>query len=631
MTPRQLALRVAARLGVIERKALKRMRPILAEIERRAINNPGMFFVGSNELRKLIDLLAESLVAAHGLAKLTPIKAAEDDLVDKRFLDKVTPDQLESIRSIYNQEATKVFSQLSTSLSEGVRNAVNDAATSGIPISSAVKHYFESSGMDPKKFSRFTTLVRTQLQLNYSATRWNEYQSPDIKEIIWGFRYVTVGDDRVREEHLVLDGVTLPKDDPFWNRFFPPNGWNCRCQAIPIFSEEEIKRPPADATPDIGFDFNAGEVASRLANADVPIVPPKPIVVPTKVKRTRKPKATPAGGTATATATKPAKTKVKVEVDVRPAKLEDAIKQHPDVVALQEVVALQTEAKQTLKEYHEWFGRIIEEHGPAFQWPPELKPKLEAQQKAWLDKVQAATKRKTEAEKVLAETKARANKHVRAEMEKQARLADNNRAEVSVKTFTNDRVVTKFDIESAKYNQEDAERWINTYGNRNQFEKSAVPVDLIRGRSHAGVNSISMDVEAPATTYIHEWGHHYEYNLSQVGYEEVRSFIDARVRNNPLEEIYFGSGENGYKDDFEKAHAAVYGAGNRAATKGHYTGKVYPEAPRFNKGGTPGALRRPSEVISMGMELMYADPASFYAADPEWFNLIDGVLSGRIK
>lgn len=41
--------------------------------------------------------------------------------------------------------------------------------------------------------------------------------------------YYTIGDGRVREEHQVLNGTVLPVTDPFWDTYYPPNGWNCRC------------------------------------------------------------------------------------------------------------------------------------------------------------------------------------------------------------------------------------------------------------------------------------------------------------------------------------------------------------------------------------------------------------------
>lgn len=42
-------------------------------------------------------------------------------------------------------------------------------------------------------------------------------------------RYVTAGDERVRESHRVLDGLQRPMNDPIWNDIYPPNGWRCRC------------------------------------------------------------------------------------------------------------------------------------------------------------------------------------------------------------------------------------------------------------------------------------------------------------------------------------------------------------------------------------------------------------------
>lgn len=28
--------------------------------------------------------------------------------------------------------------------------------------------------------------------------------------------------------------LTLPMDDPFWDKYFPPNGWNCRCTVVQV-------------------------------------------------------------------------------------------------------------------------------------------------------------------------------------------------------------------------------------------------------------------------------------------------------------------------------------------------------------------------------------------------------------
>jgi SPP1 gp7 family putative phage head morphogenesis protein len=51
--------------------------------------------------------------------------------------------------------------------------------------------------------------------------------------------YRTVGDDRVRESHALLNGVCLPESDKFWNDHAPPNGWNCRCITYGIDQQQQ--------------------------------------------------------------------------------------------------------------------------------------------------------------------------------------------------------------------------------------------------------------------------------------------------------------------------------------------------------------------------------------------------------
>jgi SPP1 gp7 family putative phage head morphogenesis protein len=56
-----------------------------------------------------------------------------------------------------------------------------------------------------------------------------------------GFKYLeyrTVGDDKVRPQHKILDGLILESRDPIWNRIYPPNGWRCRCTVIPAASND---------------------------------------------------------------------------------------------------------------------------------------------------------------------------------------------------------------------------------------------------------------------------------------------------------------------------------------------------------------------------------------------------------
>jgi len=77
------------------------------------------------------------------------------------------------------------------------------------------------------------------------------------KAVLPYWKYLTVGDERVREAHAALHGLILPADDPFWNDHFPPWDWGCRCRVIPV-TVEEYQEAEAERT--------AGQVNPTYAN-----------------------------------------------------------------------------------------------------------------------------------------------------------------------------------------------------------------------------------------------------------------------------------------------------------------------------------------------------------------------------
>ena len=63
------------------------------------------------------------------------------------------------------------------------------------------------------------------------ASRWQQIEKDGDR---FDLQYRTAQDDRVREDHAILHGTTLPPSDPFWSLYLPPNGWNCRCTAVQV-------------------------------------------------------------------------------------------------------------------------------------------------------------------------------------------------------------------------------------------------------------------------------------------------------------------------------------------------------------------------------------------------------------
>ena len=62
------------------------------------------------------------------------------------------------------------------------------------------------------------------------AEKWKGFEAN--ADLYPNLKLVSVGDDRVRPEHKILDGTIRPINDPFWKTHTPPLDWGCRCDII---------------------------------------------------------------------------------------------------------------------------------------------------------------------------------------------------------------------------------------------------------------------------------------------------------------------------------------------------------------------------------------------------------------
>lgn len=78
------------------------------------------------------------------------------------------------------------------------------------------------------------------VQSAQSADQWSKFEDvqTDGRPPRYYLQYRTAQDERVREDHAALAGTTLPKDDPFWDSYYPPNGWRCRCVAVEVLARK---------------------------------------------------------------------------------------------------------------------------------------------------------------------------------------------------------------------------------------------------------------------------------------------------------------------------------------------------------------------------------------------------------
>lgn len=125
---------------------------------------------------------------------------------------------------------------------------------------------------------RLETIHRTNVQQAYAVGHWEKIEQ-QADEAPW-LMYDAVDDHRTRPWHAALDNTIKRYDDPFWTTNYPPNGYNCRCQAIQLSDADieaaglERKDPPdiptkevtdaagvtrrVPATTDAGFNRNPG-------------------------------------------------------------------------------------------------------------------------------------------------------------------------------------------------------------------------------------------------------------------------------------------------------------------------------------------------------------------------------------
>lgn len=75
--------------------------------------------------------------------------------------------------------------------------------------------------------SRVDLIFDTNLRTSRSIGKWNRIQAN--RALLPYLQFRTVGDERVRGEHRVLDRILLPVDHWFWDRHFPALWFGCRC------------------------------------------------------------------------------------------------------------------------------------------------------------------------------------------------------------------------------------------------------------------------------------------------------------------------------------------------------------------------------------------------------------------
>lgn len=155
-------------------------------------------------------------------------------------------------------KAFTVAKAMNLDILQDIRGMVQKALDEGITSDTFVKEleptlktkgwWGKVMGEDGKEVQlgspyRLKNIYRNNLQSAYMSGRYQAFMENADDRPYW--EYVAVLDNRTRPTHAQLHGKVFRYDDPFWDSFYPPIDWGCRCRVRALddanVKERELK------------------------------------------------------------------------------------------------------------------------------------------------------------------------------------------------------------------------------------------------------------------------------------------------------------------------------------------------------------------------------------------------------
>lgn len=155
----------------------------------------------------------------------------------------VTPGQFKRLSEKYKSLAFTVSgytsAQILNKFYEEILIALEDGSTL-YEFRTNINKFLKAEGYEGITPFQADNIFRTNIQTAYNAGHYERMTDPDILALRPYWQYRAVGDEHTRPSHLALDGKVFPADDPFWDTWYPPNGFRCRC-TVSSLSERQVK------------------------------------------------------------------------------------------------------------------------------------------------------------------------------------------------------------------------------------------------------------------------------------------------------------------------------------------------------------------------------------------------------
>jgi SPP1 gp7 family putative phage head morphogenesis protein len=85
--------------------------------------------------------------------------------------------------------------------------------------------------------SRLRTIYQTNMSVAYAQSRAKGQYEGKTEYL----RYSAIMDGKTRPKHKLMHGKILHRDNDFWTRNYPPNGFNCRC-LVSAYRKSQIEK-----------------------------------------------------------------------------------------------------------------------------------------------------------------------------------------------------------------------------------------------------------------------------------------------------------------------------------------------------------------------------------------------------
>lgn len=153
---------------------------------------------------------------------------------------------VKEVRRVYmkRKHAFALARSASLAVTKRIKGVIAEGMREGRPGERTVKKILQSVTAK-EKMAGFNkayaqTAYKTTVATAHSAGRFQQVQHPAVRRIIPAFKLTGIVDDRERghfpkdranikkENHFSARGLIAGVDDPIWDKFSPPLGYNCR-------------------------------------------------------------------------------------------------------------------------------------------------------------------------------------------------------------------------------------------------------------------------------------------------------------------------------------------------------------------------------------------------------------------